>query len=333
MRTAATRAVSPDTAATEASVLLWCFWWGFLPELLDPRSFLAMAADPTESKVIWMGCAWARLARQEFSLWHRLQMFTGLRCIQPLAIRSKHWWFGACGAGPEMAGSAGRYRKLLAVLKHLEAEAALGSVDSFLAATELFAMHSEGQWLKVAGGEKGEVLADLVFKTPLGRGAVALECGCFIGYTAARLASSLRQNLGPAAAKQSSRIFSLEGDPVHTTVARHFLDRAKVAEIAEVHCGMVRDVVPLLCECFGTASTAYAFMDQKGTAFHGDLHLLEQLAVLHRVGSKVADNVLRPGAPLYCWLLHCCHPLTGCFWSLPEFLEESAGVEDWMALA
>lgn len=233
-----------------------------------------------------------------------------------------------------MEGSAGRYRKLLAVLKHLEAEAVLGSVDSFLAATELFAMQSEGQWLKVAGGSKGEVLADLVFKVPLGRGVVALECGCFIGYSAARLASSLRQSLGPAVAKQSSRVFSLEGDPVHATVARHFLDRAKVAEFAEVQCGMVRDVVPLLGESFGQASTAYAFMDQKGTAFQGDLRLLERLASLHRGGgSTVADNVLRPGAPLYCWLLHCCRPLAGAFWSLPEFLEESAGVEDWMALA
>lgn len=327
------RADSPGTATVEASVLLWCFWWCSLPEFLAPSGLFALSADPTESKAMWMSCAWARLTRQELSLWHKLQTFTGLRCIQPLALRSKHWWFGACGAGPEMTGSAGRYRKLLAVLKHMEAEAVLGSVDSFLAATELFAMHSEGQWLKVAGGEKGEVLADLVFQAPLGRGAVAVECGCFIGYTAARLASSLRESLGPVTAKRSSRVFSLEGDPVHTTVARHFLDRAKVADVAEVQCGMVRDVVPLVGESFGMASTAYAFMDQKGTAFHGDLQLFERLASLHKGGGTVADNVLRPGAPLYCWLLRRCQPLAGGFWSLPEFLEESAGVEDWMALA
>lgn len=82
-------------------------------------------------------------------------------------------------------------------------------------------------------------------------------------------------------------------------------------------------------------------MDQKGTAFHADLALLDRLCcsarqTQGRASAVLADNVLRPGAPVYCWTLrfgHAGHRICPAeFYSLPEFLEETMGVEDWMAV-
>lgn len=141
-------------------MLMWCFWQFSLPDHLDLHASLARAADPTESKVCWMACGWMLDVHGELRLWRWLEEFTTLRCIYPLALR---WWGGAGrrpisrslkveGFGPKM------YRKILAVLKHVESEASYGSTASFLAAAEHFAMQSEGAWLKVAGGAKAELL-------------------------------------------------------------------------------------------------------------------------------------------------------------------------------
>merc|ERR1712224_426261 len=97
---------------------------------------------------------------------------------------------------------------------------------------------------------------------------------------------------------------------------------------------MVRDVVPVICETFGRHALGFVFMDQKGTTFHNDLALLDRLGAWPCGACLVADNVLRPGAPVFNWVLaYEGLVLEPMFWSLPEFLEEKDGVEDWMAIA
>jgi len=195
-------------------------------------------------------------------------------------------------------------------------------------------MGSEGQWLKVAGGEKAELLSEVASRSRLGRGCVVLECGAFIGYSAARFAVLAREAANPQSLLAPGLI-SVEGDPVHAVIARHFLDRVRCAVAAEILPGMVRDVLPAVSEMFGMDATGVVFMDQKGTAFHSDLQLLERLhdriASTHRRATTVmADNVLRPGAPVFTWASAKQDRAT--FYSLPEFLEEEMGVEDWMAV-
>jgi len=132
----------------------------------------------------------------------------------------------------------------------------------------------------------------------------------------------------------STLVFTIEADPVHVAIARHFIDGVLCSSLVEVQPGMVRDVVPLVNEVFGGLSSGFLFMDQKGTTFHLDFALLNRLRWFQPNGYVVADNVVRPGAPVYCWsLTRTSMTLKPSFWSLPEFLEESAGVEDWMALS
>lgn len=194
-------------------------------------------------------------------------------------------------------------------------------------------MGSEGQWLKVAGGEKAELLTCVASQGPLGRGFAALECGAFIGYSAARFAVAARE----AAASDSlgaPGVVSVECDPVHAVVARHFLDRVCCACTAEILPGMLRDVLPAVGEMLGMDSVGIVFMDQKGTAFHGDFASQERLhgrvASSHEQFVVLADNVLRPGAPVFSW--NSAQRSGSTFYSLPEFLEEEVGVEDWMTV-
>jgi predicted O-methyltransferase YrrM len=218
-------------------------------------------------------------------------------------------------------------------------------VESFLASAEHFAMQSEGAWLKVAGGQKGEVLEHHLQCAlwPIHRsslpceafhfdGRVAVEFGAFIGYTALRLGSKSQGQIG--ASGHTAPLLSIEADPVHTLISRHFIDYMQLAQVIELRPGMVRDVMPSLLELFGGSALAFVFMDQKGTSFHIDNALLDRLSGWTPGATVVADNVLRPGAPLYVWGL----ALARCgferrFWSMPEFLEEAMGVEDWMAVA
>mmetsp|Transcript_36868 Transcript_36868/g.102308 ORF Transcript_36868/g.102308 Transcript_36868/m.102308 type:complete len:267 (-) Transcript_36868:63-863(-) len=191
---------------------------------------------------------------------------------------------------------------------------------------EAFAQSRE-HWLKVAGGAKAEVLEGMFASRAWGPYEVALECGTFVGYTASRLAVQMcRQGAGSA----SSRIMTIEVNPVHACIARHFLDLAGLAQVVEVSVGQVRDVLPRLVESFGVRALGFVFMDYKGSIFHADLELLELLGALGRRCIVVADNVALPGAPLLLW-----HLAFGPSWDLQayammEFLEHNT--EDWVAV-
>jgi len=287
---------------------------------------------------VWLEPTWTRDALGEVLLQRRLPFNGGLRCLQQLAFKWALW----SERGNDILGSSSvehhGYSKLLALLAQVESQTEAGSVASFHAAVECFAMRSHGAWLKVAGGQKAEVLEVLAINAPTmaGGATAALELGCFIGYTAARFSTLLPQATQP---QTRSHMVSIESDPIHTLLARHFLDLVRKSHAVEVQLGALRDVVALRGEDVGRDAFGLVFMDQRGTGFHVDRQLLERLELLQHgnwAAAVSADNVLRPGAPVFAWSVarqtgQC--GFSNEFWSLPEFLEESAGVEDWMAVA
>uniref|UniRef100_A0A7S1WLI2 catechol O-methyltransferase n=1 Tax=Alexandrium catenella TaxID=2925 RepID=A0A7S1WLI2_ALECA len=201
-----------------------------------------------------------------------------------------------------------------------------GSAVHFARLLETFAQSRE-HWLKVAGGAKAEVLEHSFTSRVWKDFEVAVECGTFVGYSASRLAVQMhRHGGGPAAA----RVITIEVDPVHACIARHFLDLAGVSFVVEVSVGQVRDVVPRLVDCFGARALGFVFMDYKGSIFHADLELLEHIDALGIACVELADNVALPGAPLLLWNLafgpswdlHC--------YAMTEFFEPNT--EDWMAV-
>lgn len=220
-----------------------------------------------------------------------------------------------------------RYTKLSLLVAHVEAHlCGHGSVDAFLSAIDDFARLASSQWLKVAGGSKGLLLDQMAQRccSAAGDGALELEFGAFVGYSTSRLATY-------------GLVVSFEHDPVHARVAQHLLDLAAPPGTAEVWLGRVSDLTPRVAEARGAGCVAMAFLDESGSTFHTDLRRLEATWLQAPTAAAVADNCLRPGAPrlLAAWR-DAKVPLKAeaalLSWSMPEFLEEAEGVEDWVAV-
>jgi len=191
---------------------------------------------------------------------------------------------------------------------------------------ETFAQSRE-HWLKVAGGPKGEVLEHAFASRRWEPFEVAVECGAFVGYSASRLAVQMWRRGGGA---PTARVMTIEVDPVQACIARHFVDLVGLSPIVEVCVGQVKDVVPRTVESFGGRSVGLIFMDYKGSIFHSDLALLEQLGAVARGGVAIADNVALPGAPLLLWHLAFSPSWELTAYAMMEFFEPNT--EDWMVL-
>merc|ERR1712083_1061751 len=94
----------------------------------------------------------------------------------------------------------------------------------------------KGQWLKVAGFEKAEILSTGFQARPLLSHEVITEFGAYVGYTAVRLGHLVRTH-------GEGRAVSLEVNPVHVCVARHLLDLAALSQVSEVRPGQAKDAL------------------------------------------------------------------------------------------
>merc|ERR1719498_2109676 len=110
-------------------------------------------------------------------------------------------------------------------------------------------------------------------------------------------------NLARAVRPHGGRVASIEVDPVHATIVRNMVEYAGLTDTVDVWTGYCYDVIPHLLDKYGPRSIGMVFMDQKGTRFHTDLGLMEDLDLLADGAVVLADNVLKPGAPLYIWQL------------------------------
>merc|ERR1711920_147798 len=168
-----------------------------------------------------------------------------------------------------------------------------------------------------------------------------VEFGAFVGYTACRMGREveLAYQRGyqdgsilfeDSRLQGSNRITTMEIDPIHACIARHFIDIARLSHIVEVWIGQVKDLIPRLAEEYGFRSVNMVFMDQRGTTFHNDLSQLEELNLMFPGCRLVADNTVKPGSPVYCWHTTTSDTYTTINYSLHEYLE--ATIEDWQVV-
>lgn len=343
----ASAAISRRKDSRNVSGMLWAMWRGGDTDLarsvLDEWSFEGVSFDSGTLGVMLMLTEWEEEGtlqlRLEMAMLHSdaLQLpraLTGLvkRCPEQRL---------ASFAGLESSMHGGGYNKLARVVELVESwPGGITGAWSLLRAVEEFAFR--GSWLKVAGDTKAAVLeASLMAQQPhptcpdgdMGRAEVAVELGTYVGYTTVRLAWRLSQ--------QRERCFvghvvSLELDPVHVLLARHFLTLAQESVRAEVWTGLTYDLQARLPEVFGMRSAGFTFMDHRGTKFHDDLCAIEALGLQPGYPVYVADNVAKPGAPLLLWHLLRSWDVLGNWysataWSMIEFLHSDA--EDWMLVA
>ena len=184
------------------------------------------------------------------------------------------------------------FRKVARLVDYVESSVRPGHPEEILTHCELFA-RDRGQWLKVAGHEKAEIIQSCWSGRPFLSHNVALEFGVFVGYTLVRL--------GAMSARKHVAVVSLEVSPVHVCIARHFLNLACLAHAAEVYPGQAKDAMPLVNEELGEGSVCFSFMDHRGTIFHFDAALMERLLLPAAAGWHLADNTLNPGSPEFMW--------------------------------
>jgi predicted O-methyltransferase YrrM len=122
-----------------------------------------------------------------------------------------------------------------------------------------------GLWLKIAGGNKADVLGVATRKAPSNGGVVEIEAYC--GYSALRLAM----------ARPGVHITTLEVDPVHVVIAWNVTAFAGLAHVIDVWTGHAGDLIPKLA---GYPAFRAVFMDYRGSRFHEDLATLEHLELL-----------------------------------------------------
>lgn len=214
------------------------------------------------------------------------------------------------------------YAKECQVLQHVLATATLADAESVIKSIESFSMNGQG-WLKVAGDAKGAVLDDLMLVLCVEPPRLVLEFGCYVGYSATRMARLLRAWGG--------RLVSIEVDPIHVCLARHILEFAGVGNTVDIYLGHSEEAIPELRRFCGSSTADVVFMDQRGTRFHTDLLALEEQGLLSAGCVVAADNVLKPGAPHLLWYLQESPKYDMLVVSLKEFAAEK--VEDWVAVA
>jgi len=225
----------------------------------------------------------------------------------------------------EMEAMGGRHR--------ISAEWVLKEIDKF--------SQGLGKWLKVAGDDKSEILQHSINSRPMTEFRTMVEFGAFVGYTACRMGRcvELAYQRGyedgtilfeDSRLQGSNRITTMEIDPIHACIARHVLDIARLSHVVEVWIGQVKDLIPRLGEEHGCTSLNMVFMDQRGTTFHDDLSQLEELRLMFPGCRLVADNTVKPGAPVYCWHTTVSETYSTTNYTLHEFLESS--IEDWQVV-
>ncbi|CAE8612721.1 unnamed protein product [Polarella glacialis] len=128
---------------------------------------------------------------------------------------------------------------------------------------EAISQHSYGmgQWLKVAGGAKANLIESSLRTRPGKPGEVALECGVFVGFTTIRIG---QRDLEQKAAAENPRVpgvVGLEVEPVHVCVARWMVNLAKLSAVVEVWAGIAHDSLFRAADEFGPRSVRLVFMD------------------------------------------------------------------------
>lgn len=294
--------------------LLWPAW-----ALFGVNAIFVLHAVELESLlgttlgVIGMDVGWRRDSKHALELWSAIcGSLSPVTFTEGAALAAQRNVTSAPQGSP---GSWG-YRQLATLVHCVSISAKAGGARAILLEVEAF-VQSWG-WLKVAGGAKAELLE--MAPGPRCRSAqgLAVEFGCLVGYTALRLA---KQGL----------MVSLEVDAVHAHLARLLCSSARTRpESLEAWIGQARDLVRRLTEERGQVAAEFAFLDHRGTIFHKDLARLSLSLVGAPCARAAADNVLKPGAPLFVWQGCASKGALAIFWSIPEYLHVNS--EDWIAL-
>lgn len=326
--------------------LVWASWRGACPEkgwdLFNELGEQNLAFDPETFGQLLVDVSFARDSPRE----SRLAQLMHQSCCYDELLGVFEWCGGLALAadGPHVDmkfdARVGRDGKLLGthskfaqLVSHI-VSSEVGGPWPLLAAVQVFAdsggLGGLRSYLKIAGSRADKF--DEAVKSHLFRaGEVAIEYGTFIGTTAIRLADRASKSCADLGHPRSLVVVSFEVEPVHLCVARWMIELAGLSWAAEVWPGIGADAARRSVDELGQLSFGIVFFDHRGTKFHEDLAWLEQTQALSPQSLVIADNVLRPGAPLFLWRVQCHDSYETTTWAFMDNTPFPA--EDWLSVA
>lgn len=324
----------------ESYAIVWSLWRTSDPTdvgmALSDCLSSGLLADALVHGLLLSDCQWRMTSAEEC----RLQVALGQGL--PASALRELWLEGRTHVLPAPLIFESLYHMYQKLSKCVDFVSA-GTVPSHGSAHVLHRIESfgqgPGQWLKVAGGDKASVTEDALERCGPDEHELSAEFGAFVGYSGIRFARCILSTTASKAQVRSSswrplRVLagcSLEVDPIHASVARHFIDLAGLTSVAEVWLGLLQDTLAVVVERAGEGSMAFSFMDQRGTTFHEDLATIEKMCLLPARAVTTADNVNKPGAPVYLWHMKHSHCFDTLNWSMGEFA--SVDIEDWQSVS
>mmetsp|Transcript_165685 Transcript_165685/g.318084 ORF Transcript_165685/g.318084 Transcript_165685/m.318084 type:complete len:394 (-) Transcript_165685:58-1239(-) len=320
----------------------WSSWITARPELawrlLHAWASQGMAFDAASFGLLLMDSAYSKNELNEASIFSMMKQCSAFEDLEDIF----EWCTGAIDTATAPAYAmrfdvrtclgSGRLRGTHAKLSLLVMDMLNSDVTDAATALEAVRQHSygPGQWLKVAGGGKANLIESALRSRPAKRdGEIALEFGVFVGYTTIRIGKRAVEERPSQDARPL--VVGLEVEPVHVCVARWMVDLARLSRSVEVWAGMAHDTILRVGDEFGVRCTRLVFMDHRGTKFHDDLNRLEQKGLLAPGARIIADNVLKPSAPAFLWLTNRSPSYETTNWALGEFVQYN--VEDWMVVS
>lgn len=142
------------------------------------------------------------------------------------------------------------------------------------------------------GPHKASILSSLVEKQ---KSKVVVELGGYLGYSAILFAAAM---LGKEA-KEGGRVWSIELNSDFASIARQIIDLSGLSACITVLVGEAATAMTGLKSESKVTSVDLLFLDHAEDLYVQDFEVAEGLDWLKSGSVVVADNVVRPGAPLY----------------------------------
>ncbi|RUP49530.1 hypothetical protein BC936DRAFT_142320 [Jimgerdemannia flammicorona] len=160
-------------------------------------------------------------------------------------------------------------------LDHILAHAKRNNPESIIKETHKFAI--ERYWLMNVGPEKSPLVEQVLLEK---RPKVAIEIGCYLGYSAIRFAAYIRDTLGI----QDVKYYSFEISEYHANIARKVIDFAGLSHIITVITGPFNESLERLLSNHNLLSKVdFVFIDHHKELYKQDLQLLEKSGLFHTV--------------------------------------------------
>lgn len=146
------------------------------------------------------------------------------------------------------------------------------------------------------GQQKGTIITEIIATE---RPSSILEIGGYVGYSAIMFGSAMRKSGVPA-----PRYVSLEMNPKFASVARALVEIAGLSDFVEILEGPCRESLRRLAAGASNQRTSLnkwdmLFLDHSKISYLNDLKLAEELGVVAPGSIVIADDMKRPGNPMY----------------------------------